>query len=315
MINVRVVSRKSEAVDIDSFELVSVDGKELPPFSAGSHIDVHTKAGLTRQYSLCNAPDERHQYRIGVLKDPSSRGGSQSMHELDVGDTLFISSPRNLFPLAHESRYTMLFAGGIGITPILCMAQRLAKTSAAFELHYCARASDRAAFVDELRQSSFSDRVFFHFDDGEQEQKLNADKVLAVPPPGTDLYVCGPTGFMDFILGTAEGKGWPPGSLHKEYFSAPQVIGDTDAFEVMLASTGETYVIAADKSVVEVLAENGVEIPVSCEQGICGTCVTKVLEGTPDHRDMFMTQEEHLRNDQFTPCCSRAKSARLVLDI
>jgi len=315
VIKVRVVSRQSEAVDIDSFVLASVDGTDLPPFSAGSHIDVHLTTGLTRQYSLCSSPDERRQYRIGVLKDPSSRGGSRSMHELRVGETLFISAPRNLFALAHESRHTMLFAGGIGITPILCMAQRLAKTGAAFELHYCARASERAAFVEELRQSSFSDQVFFHFDDGDYDLKLNAEKVLATPQPGSHLYVCGPTGFMTFILGTAKANGWPSGNLHREYFSAPEVNRGAEIFEVMLASTGKIYSIAADKSVVEVLAEEGIEIPVSCEQGICGTCITKVLEGEPDHRDMFMTQEEHSLNDRFTPCCSRAKSSRLVLAI
>lgn len=179
MIEVVVTSRRTEAQDICSYELASVDGSPLPAFSAGAHIDVHLPDGLIRQYSLCNHPQERHRYVIGVLNDPASRGGSRSLHaHVHAGTRLSISAPRNLFPLAHEARRSLLFAGGIGITPILCMAERLAHTGADFELHYCARARERAAFVQRLKASPFAERVFLHFDE-QPDTALHAAEVLA----------------------------------------------------------------------------------------------------------------------------------------
>ncbi|RTR53435.1 oxidoreductase [Pseudomonas aeruginosa] len=317
MLEVRITRRTVEAQDIVGLELCSLDGSSLPPFSAGSHIDVHLSNGIVRQYSLCNDPRERDRYQIGVLLDPNSRGGSQHVHQyLEEGGLLKISEPRNLFPLVHEAKRSLLFAGGIGITPILCMAERLAVTGADFELHYCARSADRAAFVNRLEKSAFSDRVHLHFDDGHAEQRLDAARVLANPDSGTHLYVCGPGGFMGFVLDSAEGAGWSEANLHREYFAAAPISqGNTGAFEVQLASSGQCFQIPADRSVADVLMDAGIDVPLSCEQGICGTCVTRVLSGEPDHRDMFMTDAEHARNDQFTPCCSRSKSPRLVLDL
>ena len=250
-----------------------------------------------------------------MLKDPASRGGSEAVHTLTEGAELQISEPRNLFPLVHEAKRSLLFAGGIGITPILCMAERLAHMGADFELHYCARSSDRAAFVDRLHQAPFSNRVHLHFDDGKGGDPLDAAAVLAAPEQGTHLYVCGPGGFMEHILGTAKAQGWAEANLHREYFSAaPAAQADDGSFEVQLSSSGQVLQVPADQSVAQVLEAAGVIVPLSCEQGICGTCLTRVLEGEPDHRDLFMTEEEQAANDQFTPCCSRAKSARLVLD-
>ena len=316
MIDVVVVSRNNEAQGICTYELASADGSALPAFSAGSHIDVHLPGGLIRQYSLCNHPDEQHRYLIGVLRDPASRGGSQSLHDqIKRGDSLRISEPRNLFPLAHEARRSLLFAGGIGITPILCMAERLAHSGADFELHYCARSSERAAFVERLRNSPFADRVFMHFDE-QPETALNAALVLASPQPGTHLYVCGPGGFMQHVLDSARAQGWQEHALHREYFAAAPVDSSNDgSFSVKVGSTGQVFDIPADKTVVQVLESHGIDIPMSCEQGVCGTCLTRVLEGVPDHRDMFLTEEEQACNDQFTPCCSRSKSPMLVLDI
>ena len=316
MIDVVVVSRNNEAQGICTYELASADGSALPAFSAGSHIDVHLPGGLIRQYSLCNHPDEQHRYLIGVLRDPASRGGSQSLHEqIKSGDSLRISEPRNLFPLAHEARRSLLFAGGIGITPILCMAERLAHSGADFELHYCARSSERAAFVERLRNSPFADRVFMHFDE-QPETALNAAQVLASPQPGTHLYVCGPGGFMQHVLDSARAQGWQEHALHREYFAAAPVDSSNDgSFSVKVGSTGQVFDIPADKTVVQVLESHGIDIPMSCEQGVCGTCLTRVLEGVPEHRDMFLTEEEQACNDQFTPCCSRSKSPMLVLDI
>lgn len=316
MIEVQVVSRKTEAHGICSYELARLDESPLPAFSAGSHIDVHLPDGLIRQYSLCNHPDERHRYLIGVLKDPASRGGSQHLHEqINTGDRLHISEPRNLFPLAHEARRSLLFAGGIGITPILCMAERLAHSNADFELHYCARSSDRAAFVERIRQSAFADRLFVHFDE-QPETLMNTAQVLANPQPDAHLYVCGPAGFMQHVLDSARTQGWTEDRLHREYFAAAAIDSSHDgSFSVKVASSGQIIEIPADKTVVAVLESHGIDIPMSCEQGVCGTCLTNVLEGIPDHRDMFLTEEEQACNNQFTPCCSRSKSPLLVLDI
>ena len=199
-IAVKVLRKTQEARDIASFELVKPDGSALPGFSAGSHIDVQVPGGLTRQYSLCNDAAEQHRYRIAVLRDPASRGGSTGMHDaLKDGDTLLISEPRNHFPLVHAER-TLLFAGGIGVTPLLCMAQRLAKIGADFRMHYCTRSADRTAFRDEIAASAYADRVDFHYDDGDAAQKLQLEQVIAKPQAGTHLYVCGPTGFIDWVV-------------------------------------------------------------------------------------------------------------------
>lgn len=316
-LNVKVVARKREATDIYSYELADPQGRTLPPFSAGAHIDVEVRDGVIRQYSLCNHPSEQHRYLIAVLLDPNSRGGSIAMHErLQEGDLVNISEPKNHFPMATSAKRTLLFAGGIGVTPILCMAERLAQMGADFEMHYCTRSVDRMAFVDRIRQSNFSQRVMFHYDDGADAQKLDAAKLLARPERDVHIYVCGPTGFMEWILKTAKDNKWPDAQVHREYFAAPvQPAAKPGEFEVQIASTGQTFLIPAKASITDVLLKNGVEIPTSCEQGVCGTCLTRVLEGEPDHRDAFLTDEERARNDQIMPCCSRAKSAKLVLDL
>jgi vanillate O-demethylase ferredoxin subunit len=313
---VQVVRKTQEARDIASFELAGVDGACLPAFSAGSHIDVQVPGGLTRQYSLCNDSGEQHRYRIAVLRDPSSRGGSAAMHDaVHEGDVLRISGPRNHFPLHHASR-SLLFAGGIGVTPLLCMAQRLSAIGADFALHYCTRSPERAAFREEIKVSAFADFVQFHYDCGAPSQKLNLDEVLVAPDPGTHMYVCGPTGFIDHVTGTAKAHGWSGEQIHLEYFgAAPQDTAADTAFDVKVASSGKTYRVEAGQSVVQALQSQGVEILTSCEQGVCGTCITRVLEGEPDHRDMYFTEEERAKNDQFTPCCSRARSKSLVLDL
>ena len=316
-LQVRVARKAVEAVDVCSFDLIDIGGKPLPPFSAGSHIDVHLPNGLTRQYSLCNAPFESGLYRIGVLKDAATRGGSKAMHEqVNEGDVLTISAPKNHFPLAHQAKSSVLLAGGIGVTPILCMAERLAVAGEPFEMHYCTRSRDRTAFYQRIEHSPFVSRVQFHFDDGPPEQKRDIHAVLDKPQPGVHVYVCGPKGFMDAVLSTARAAGWPEGQLHYEFFAAEPVARRTDAsFEVRLASSGQVIYVPMDSTVVQALAEAGVYVPTSCEQGVCGTCVVRVLEGEPDHRDLYLTPAERAANDQFTPCCSRAKSARLVLDL
>jgi vanillate O-demethylase ferredoxin subunit len=316
-LSVRVTRKAVEAEDICTFELTSADGTPLPAFSAGSHIDVQVPGGLTRQYSLCNDPAESHRYLIGVLRDAASRGGSAAMHEqVHEGGVLQISPPKNHFALAHHAPRHLLIAGGIGITPILCMAERLAATGAEFAMHYATRSRARTAFFDRIARAPFAERVSFHFDDRPAEQRLDIAALLAAQPAGTHLYVCGPQGLMDAVLGTARAAGWDEAHLHHEYFGAevkPQA-GD-GAFEVLLASSGRVIPVAADCSVLAALADAGVIVPSSCEQGVCGTCLTRVIDGVPDHRDQYLLPDEQAANDQFLPCCSRSKSARLVLDL
>lgn len=316
-LSVRVARKTVEATDICTFELVAADGAPLPAFSAGSHVDVVLPNGLTRQYSLCNDPLETHCYLIGVLRDPASRGGSQALHEqVQEGQVLQISAPKNHFALAHDARRSLLLAGGIGVTPILCMAERLAVVGADFEMHYSTRSRDRTAFHGRITLAAYAPQVQFHFDDGAAEQKLDLTALLAAPQTGVHLYLCGPKGFMDAVLSTARAQGWPESQLHYEFFTAEVAPSETDAsFEVQLASSGRIIAIAKDQTVTQALAAAGVEVQTACEQGVCGTCLTRVLEGVPDHKDMYLTPEEQAANDQFTPCCSRAKTARLVLDL
>ena len=314
---VRVARKQMEATDICTFELVDADGAALPAFSAGSHVNVQLAGGISRQYSLCNAPQESHRYLIAVLRDPASRGGSQMMHDqVFEGQVLHISAPINHFGLAHDARKHLLLAGGIGVTPILCMAERLANTGADFEMHYCTRSPERTAFLQRIRAASYASKVHFHFDDGAPAQKLDSVALLATPSSGVHLYVCGPKGFMDTVLGSARASGWAEAQLHHEYFAAKvEQSGRDVSFEVQLASSGKIVNVPGDKTVVQALAEAGINVQVSCEQGVCGTCLTRVLQGVPEHRDLYLTPEEQAANDQFTPCCSRSLTSRLVLDL
>ncbi|ENO85099.1 PDR/VanB family oxidoreductase [Thauera linaloolentis] len=314
-LKVRIVRKAVEATDIVSLELAAPDGGRLPGFSAGSHIDLEVRPGLVRQYSLCNDPGETHRYLIGVLRDPASRGGSAAVHdELAEGQVVNISAPRNHFPLVPAAQ-SLLFAGGIGITPILCMAERLAQSGADFVLHYCARSVDRAAFLERIRASGFAERVHLHFDDGDAAQKLALGAVLDGAAADAHLYVCGPGGFIDFVTQGAQARGWAGERVHFEYFAGQQIDTSGDGeFDVKLASSGKVVTVLPGKTVVQALRAAGVEIEVSCEQGVCGTCLTRVLDGAPDHRDNFLSDEEKAVNDQFLPCCSRARGL-LVLDL
>jgi vanillate monooxygenase ferredoxin subunit len=316
-LSVRVRSRAEQANGIASFDLVSADGSTLPSFTAGAHIDVHVAPGLIRQYSLCNDPVERGFYRIAVLREPQSRGGSAGMHaQVEAGTTLTISEPRNQFPLAANASRSLLLAGGIGITPILAMAQTLHAQGAPFDLHYCGRSATRMAFIEELKASAFASSVQVHCDDDLAELRFDAARVLANPQPDVHLYVCGPSGFMEFVLASARAAGWQENQLHREYFAAAAVDTSGDgAFRIQLAKLGLQCEVPPDKTVLEVLLAQGVDLPHSCEAGVCGTCLTRVLEGQPDHRDSFLTDAEKAAGNQFMPCCSRARSSLLVLDI
>lgn len=311
------VTRKTEeATGIFSFEFASPLGADLPPFSAGAHIDVHVRPGLVRQYSLCNDPSERHRYVIAVLCDADSRGGARTLHrELQEGDSVTVGAPRNHFALA-PAPLALLIGGGIGITPLLSMAEWLNHGAVDYQMHYCARSADRAAFRERLSAPAFDGRVHFHFDDGAAAQKIALPALLAEPDPDLHLYVCGPTGFIDHVLDTARDHGWPAANIHREYFGKQDIdTSDDGSFTIRIASSGAVLPVAAGETASSVLLRHGVAIPLSCEQGVCGSCLTGILAGEPDHRDVCLSDEERARNDQFTPCCSRARSKQLVLDL
>jgi vanillate O-demethylase ferredoxin subunit len=224
VLEVRVVGRRAEAEDVLSFELQRADGGALPPYSAGAHVDVHLPGGLVRQYSLCSPEGMHSKYTIGVLKEPSSRGGSKALHErVQIGDKLVISEPRNKFPLDVHARRSLLFAGGIGITPILAMADELARDGREFELHYCTRSRGRMAFLERITSSLWAASASLHFDDGAAEQRLDATRVLGAPADDAHVYVCGPAGFMNHVLGSGRTLGWQEARLHREYFVAEPV--------------------------------------------------------------------------------------------
>ena len=316
-IRVRVARRREEVEGIITLELVPVDGGQFPAFSAGAHIDVEVARGLIRQYSLCNNPVDRERYELGVLLDPASRGGSIALHQVPEGAELRISAPRNHFELEARAERTILFAGGIGVTPILCMAERLSAIGADFTMHYATRSRSRCAFLDRIRGSHLAERAHFHFDDGTDDQKLDIATALGEPTSGTHVYVCGPSGFIAAVLTTATARGYPDAQLHREYFGADTAVmfAEGGAFEVKLASTGAVYAVPSDRTVLDVLRDHGVNVPTSCEQGVCGACLTRVLDGVPEHRDYYLTSEERAANDQFTPCCSRSKTPLLVIDV
>ncbi|WP_210265360.1 PDR/VanB family oxidoreductase [Ensifer canadensis] len=316
LIEVVVTRRVLAATDIMNFELRRPDNGALPAFTAGSHIDLHLPNGLVRQYSLCNSSSHSGYYEIAVLLEPDGRGGSKSAHEdLLPGSIVRITAPRNLFALV-PGRHSILLAGGIGVTPILSMADALTSADASFEFHYCTRSEDRAAFRERIASSPFASRVRFHFDDGDSRQKLQIRDVLSEARDDVHLYVCGPTGFMDYVLSNARECGWSEANTHIEFFTAQEMSRTGDAgFDLKLARSGRIIRVEADQTVIKALALRGIDIPVSCEQGICGTCLTEVLEGEVEHRDQFLTEEEHTSNKLFTPCCSRAKSPMLVIDV
>jgi len=310
-----IAQRREEADGIISLELMAPDGSPVPPFEAGSHIDLHLGDALVRQYSLCGNPRDLSCYRLGVLLEPQSRGGSKAAHEqLRIGARARISLPRNNFRLVEGAAHSILMAGGIGITPMLSMAWRLAELDVSFDLHYCTRSLTRTAFRHLLAQYPYAGHVTLYLDDDPQARKLDCARQLGEPEPGKHLYVCGPGGFMSYVINAAERLGWAAQNVHREYFSSTVDLSG-DGFCVRAARSGIEVTVPPARSIAAVLMENGVNVPLSCESGVCGTCLTRVLEGTPDHRDMYQTDDERSSNTQMTLCCSRSRTPRLVLDI
>lgn len=315
LIDVVVARRFDVAQDIISLELTTVDGRPLPAFSAGAHIELEVAPGLTRQYSLCNAPNECHRYVLGILREPQSRGASARIHEkFRVGTRCTIRRPRNNFELAKHAKHSVLIAGGIGITPILSMAYHLHAQGASFELHYCARSARRAAFAEEILGSPFSEHVVLHYDDAGHTQRLDIESLVKNAHEEKHLYVCGPSRLLNGVTAAASEAGWRHTNVHSERF-ANQVELNGGAFEVRTFRSGLTFRVGSEQSIAQVLKSAGLDVPLSCEQGVCGSCLTRVLHGTPEHRDLFLTDEEKAANDRMTICCSRAVSSNLVLDL
>lgn len=312
--DVVVTAKENQTEDIVVLTLVSAKQEELPEFTAGAHIDVHITEDIVRQYSLCGVPGEKGFYTLGILNDPNSRGGSRAVHEtIKVGDRLTISEPRNLFPLDMHAQESLLIGGGIGITPMIAMAYALKAARKKFTLHYCVRSERQAAFLPELR-SAFGEAVVLHCDDLSDEQKLQPERDFTEVCATKHLYVCGPSGFMDWVMDSARGVGYADSNIHCEYFSA-EVDSSGGSFTVVAEQSGKTVVVAEGQSIYQALADAGIKVEISCEQGVCGTCILDVLEGVPDHRDHFLTDQEKADNDQIAVCCSRSKSEVLVLDI
>jgi vanillate O-demethylase ferredoxin subunit len=311
----------AEAQRVMALDLQAADGGKLPAWEAGAHIDVQTQdkfgTAVVRQYSLCGSPGA-DTWRIAVLCDTQGRGGSARLcTDARVGDRLRVRGPRNHFQLSTDERPVVLVAGGIGITPLLAMADRLHAQGQPFRLHYFARDRQSMAFRDQLLTCPYQSVVHLSFDD---EGPTPLADIFTGADHDAWLYTCGPDGFMNAVMASAQAAGISPLRIRKELFAseplpaAPAVGGDR-AFTVRLQSSGRLIEVPADKTVVHALADAGIDIVVSCEQGHCGSCLTRIIEGTPDHRDQFMLPEEHERNDAFTPCCSRAVSEILVLDL
>ena len=307
-----VRSMTHESAGVLSLELVDPDGRDLPSWEPGSHLDLHFPGGVSRQYSLAGDPHDRRRDRLGILREPAGRGGSAYVHDtLRPGETVDFAGPRNHFRLEPADVYVFV-AGGIGITPILPMLAAATAAGAEWTLLYGGRSAASMAFTDELAQ--YGDRVTLWPQD--THGLLDLDGLLGTARPGTLVYCCGP----EALLAAVEQRmtGWPAGSLHLERFSAPVVErdpADEHALEVVLAESGRAVTVPEDRSILDVLLDEGVDVLHDCREGICGSCEVKVIEGEVDHRDFVLSEPEKAANACMMVCVSRACGPRLVLGL
>lgn len=310
-LKVEVVAREGVAEDVVALELRRCGAGTLPTWTPGSHIDLVLDEHLERQYSLCGDPGNGETWRIAVLREPESRGGSEHVHErIRVGDTLTVRGPRNHFALEPAHRYVFV-AGGIGITPILPMIARAAASGADWSLVYGGRRADSMAFRDVL--AAHGERVRIHPQDS--HGLLPLDEVLGTPTEGTLVYCCGPEPLLQAV--EQQCASWPHGALHVERF-APKEIGEpvrSQGFRVRCARSAIEVEVGPDHSILEVLEEAGAPVPSSCREGTCGTCESDVVSGRPDHRDSILTDDEQEAGDIMLICVSRSLDDELVLDI
>ena len=304
------------AEDINGYELVDPNGRDLPRFAAGAHIAVRIAGGAWRDYSLWNDPAERRRYSIAVLREKAGQGSRHLHDAVRPGDIVEVSWPRNHFPLDEGAGRHLLIAGGIGITPIMAMIAELKRRRAEFQLHYCTRAPEKTPFREELSVLAALGRVVFHYDGGDPAKGLDIAALLREPAPGTHLYYCGPAGLMQ--AAAAASAHWPAGSVHFEFFTGPAAappasLADDTPFTVRLAKSGGEVAVGIGETIAAALRRHGVAVRTSCELGYCGTCLTRYLSGEPDHRDEILREED--RGRYLLACCARAKSAVLELDL
>ena len=315
---VSVVGIADETENVRVFDLADVNGNALPDVTPGAHIDVHLAHGAIRQYSLINGSNEGNVYRIAVRRAPDSRGGSAEMHDdVAIGDLLTVGAPRNHFPIVGGAAHHHLIAGGIGITPLLSMARHLLAGGSEFTLDYFTRSRASTPFHSLLTSPAFAGRVRFHHGVAIDAISHHARALLTPCRPGTHLYVCGGSAFITAIEAAAAAEDWPAATIHHEHFAADPSLwaAPRHPFDVVLARSQRTVAVAADRTIVEALAEHGLPTTTSCAQGICGSCLTRVIDGVPDHRDAVLSPEQRASGNLMLICVSRASRDRLVLDL
>jgi vanillate O-demethylase ferredoxin subunit len=312
----RVTHIEAATPRIRRVELRNADGGDLPAFTAGAHIDVELGNGEVRSYSLLNDPTETHRYVLGVLREHEGLGGSAWVHDnLKVGDVLNAEAPANDFPLDEEGESHILIAGGIGITPVIAMAARLAAIGKNYTLHYCARSEAEAAFHGELA-ARHGGKMKSHFDGGNPAAGLDVKSLLAVRPPAAHVYVCGPAGLIRAVREAA--RGWPEGTVHFELFKGSAAdtapVSNDQPFDIVLRKSNLTLHVPADKSILQVVRGAGVKVKTLCTRGTCGTCRVGLISGKVDHRDEVLDDDE--RDSFLQVCVSRAMPGEtLVLDL
>ncbi|QCY09403.1 PDR/VanB family oxidoreductase [Pseudomonas sp. MPC6] len=312
-LTLRVVDIAAEAKGAVVVDLRAPSGGELPGFTPGAHIELHLAEGGIRQYSLCNDSRERDRYRVGVGLSPISRGGSRYVHQsLRVGDLIKVTPPHNNFPLAQDAARHVFFAGGIGITPILSMINWCEAKQRPWHLYYLVRNRQRAAFLEELAE--YGDRVTLHVDN-EAGGLFNVVSALAQQPLTSHFYTCGPTPLMLAVEAAAES--FPSEQVHFEWFTPKEPTAPIRAqtFTVKLAKSGKIFDVPPDKSILEVLEAQGINVENSCREGTYASCETRVLAGIPDHRDSVLSETERKKNCSMMVCVSRAISESLELDL
>lgn len=317
---VRVRSMTRQTARVLTLVLESLNGEPLPAPTPGAHIDLHLGPGLARSYSIVGQGGAPNRYEIAVALEAKSRGGSLQVHtKLRVGDELAISAPRNLFELHAGATHSVLLAGGIGITPIWSMVQALEQSGRRWTLFFAARSRVEAPYLDDITQLAKHSKVgrfIAHFDDEAAGQPLDMAAALALAPHEAHLYCCGPTAMLDaYERATAS---WPKAQVHLERFggAAPAIEpGPRGDFELVLARSGQCLTVPANRSILDVLLDSGIDAPYGCMQGVCGMCAVPVLDGIPDHRDQILESEIRSANSSVIICCSRSLSERLTIDL
>jgi ferredoxin-NADP reductase len=311
-IDVRLTCIRLLARDTNLYTFERMDGGVLPGAMPGAHISFMLPNGIERQYSLINYGGSLSEYQVGVKLDPASRGGSLFMHNsFRVGATVPIEPPRNNFPLVEDAEHVVLFAGGIGITPIYCMVRRLKELGRPFEIYYSARSRADAAFLRELEPLR---ETRLHFD-AEKGGVMPIPTIIPTLPRNAHLYCCGPTPMLAAFEDSAAKAGFPAAQIHVEYFTPKFAAADEGGFMVELTRSKKELTVPKGKTILQVVREAGVDVPFSCEEGICGACETRVISGTPDHRDSILTESERKANATMMICCSGSKTPKLVLDL